>query len=116
MDIIKKLDSAFLKKDVPTCKVGDSVKVSVKIIEGEKERTQLFAGTVIAIKGSGINKSFTVRRISFGEGVERVFQFHSPRVEKIEVVKSGRVRRAKLYYIRGKVGKQSKIKEKKKVS
>jgi len=115
MNIIEKLNATQLKKDIPALRVGDVVNVNVKIVEGDKERAQLFSGTIIAIKGAGMNKSITVRRISFGEGVERVFQIHSPRIEKIEVTKSGEVRRAKLYYIREKVGKASRIKEKKKV-
>ncbi|MFC2149428.1 50S ribosomal protein L19 [Candidatus Auribacterota bacterium] len=114
MNVIKKLDSAYLKKDVPKFKIGDVVKVYVKIIEGEKERLQVFNGTVIARKGSGLNATLTARRISFGEGVERVFMINSPRVEKIEVIKSGKVRRSKLYYLREKVGKGLKVKEKKK--
>jgi large subunit ribosomal protein L19 len=115
MNIIEKLNAAHLRKDIPHFKIGDVVKVHVKIIEGEKERSQVFSGTVIARTGSGINAAFTVRRISFGEGVERVFQVHSPRIEKIEISRAGDVRRAKLYYIREKIGKSSRIKEKKKV-
>jgi len=115
MNIIEKLNAAQLKKDIPNFKIGDVIKVYVKIVEGGKERAQVFSGTVIARSGSGINTAITVRRISFGEGVERVFQVHSPRIEKIEISRAGDVRRAKLYYIREKIGKGSKIKEKKKI-
>ena len=93
------------------CNIGDTVKVSVNIREGSRERIQMFEGTVIAIKGSGISKTFTVRRVSYGVGVERVFPMHSPNVVKVEVVRSGKVRRAKLYYLRDRVGKAAKVKE-----
>ncbi len=104
-----------MKKKLPNVRVGDTVKVHVKIIEGEKERLQAYAGTVIAKKGAGINASIRVRRISFGEGVERVFLVHSPRIDKIEVTKIGDVRRAKLYYLRDRVGKYGKVAEKRRL-
>ncbi len=113
MNLIEKLGKKYEKKNVTKFKVGDTIKVSVRIIEGEKDRIQVFEGIVIGKKGGGVNESFTVRKISYGEGVERVFPLHSPRIEKIEVVRTGSVRRAKLYYLRGRVGKQAvKIKEK----
>ena len=112
MEIIKKIETSFLKKKLPTFKVGDVVDVYVKIKEGEKERVQIFNGTVIKIKGgTGLRGTFTVRRIVQGEGVERVFPFHSPAVEEVIVRRPGRVRRAKLYYLRERVGKATKVKE-----
>ena len=112
MEIIKKIETSFLKKNQPTFKVGDVVDVYVKIKEGEKERVQIFNGTVIKIKGgTGLRGTFTVRRIVQGEGVERVFPFHSPAVEEVIVRRPGRVRRAKLYYLRERVGKATKVKE-----
>ncbi len=111
-DKIKRAEESFLKKDVPDFNVGDTVKVHVKIVEEEKTRIQVFEGVVIARKGSGIRESFTVRRISYGEGVERIFQIHSPSIDKIEVIRKGEVRRAKLYYLRKKIGKKTKIEEK----
>ena len=112
-DLIKKLESASLKSNIPDFRIGDDVKVYYKIIEGDKERIQPFEGTLIAKKGSGITKSVVVRKISFGEGVERTFPLHSPRVEKIEITRRGDVRKAKLYYLRDKIGKKARIKEKK---
>jgi large subunit ribosomal protein L19 len=110
--IVRAIGNEQLKKDVPTFKVGDTIKVHTKVAEGEKERIQIFQGIVIARKGSGIHQSFTVRRISYGEGVERVFPLHSPRIDKIEIETEGRVRRAKLYYLRGRQGKRAtKVKE-----
>jgi large subunit ribosomal protein L19 len=112
MEIIKKLNEQYLKKSLPTFKVGDIVDVNVKIREGEKERVQVFTGTVIKIKGGrGLQACFTVRRIVQSEGVERVFPFHSPAVENVVVRRPGRVRRAKLYYLRDRVGKATKVKE-----
>jgi large subunit ribosomal protein L19 len=112
MDLLKKIEQAYLKESLPAFKVGDEVDVRVKIKEGEKERVQVFNGTVIRIKGGkGIRGSFTVRRIVQGEGVERVFPFHSPAVEGVLVKRPGRVRRAKLYYLRDRVGKATKVKE-----
>ena len=112
--IIKALEAEQMKKDVPHFKIGDSVKVSVKVDEGDKTRTQFFEGTVIKKQGSGIRESFTVRRISFGEGVERNFPLHSPTVQKIEVVRAGKVRRSKLYYLRQSTGKKGRIEEERK--
>jgi large subunit ribosomal protein L19 len=105
-----------LKKDVTSFKVGDGVKVHVRVREGDKERIQVFSGIVIARKGSGIHETFTVRRISYGEGVERVFPVHSPLVDKIEVERESEVMRARLYYLRDRIGKQAtKVKEKRQV-
>jgi large subunit ribosomal protein L19 len=107
MKLIDKIEQEQLKKEVAKFKVGDSVKVHTKVKEGEKERVQIFAGVVIGRKGSGINESFTVRRISYGEGVERVFPLHSPRIEKIELESAGKARRSKLYYLRDAKGNQA---------
>ena len=110
--IVFKISKERVKKDVFPFNVGDSVKVHTKVVEGEKERVQTFSGVVIARKGNGIQESFTVRRISYGEGVERVFPLHSPRIEKVEVEHKGKVRRAKLYYLRKRLGKSAiKVKE-----
>ena len=112
---MQKLDDyteKFMKKCLAPFEIGDTVEVVVRIQEGEKERKQLFRGTVISMKGHGISKTFTVRRIVQGEGVERVFPFHSPKVVTIRVKRKGRVRRAKLYYLRERVGKATKVKEK----
>ena len=110
-EIIKNIEAAQLKENVPSFNVGDTVKVHVRIKEGDKYRIQIFEGTVIAKKHGGINETFTVRRLSYGCGVERVFPVHSPIIEKVELVRSGKVRRSKLYYIRGRVGKAAKVKE-----
>lgn len=112
MDALKMMSEGCLKKEVPQFNVGDTVRVGVRIKEGEKSRVQAFEGTVIAKKHGGIAETFTVRRVSYGVGVEKVFPVHSPAIEKIETVRSGKVRRAKLYYLRGRVGKSAKIKEK----
>ena len=111
MDMIKAFTNEQLKKEVPQFNVGDTVRVHNKIVEGTRERIQLFEGTVIAKKNGGISETFTVRRISYGVGVEKTFPLHSPRVEKVEVVRTGKVRRAKLYYLRDRVGKSAKLKE-----
>ena len=111
MDALKLIAQDSLKAEVPAVEVGDTVKVHVKIREGDKERIQVFEGTVIARKGSGVSETFTVRRVSYGVGVERVFPIHSPNVAKVETVRSGRVRRSKLYYLRDRVGKAAKVKE-----
>ena len=111
MNIVDKIRKEQVKTDVVDFSIGDSVKVYVKIIEGDTERQQLFAGVVIARRGTGVEETFTVRRVTAGMGVERVFPLHSPRIAKIEVVRKGSVRRAKLYYLRGKVGKAAKVKE-----
>ncbi|MBB5352432.1 large subunit ribosomal protein L19 [Haloferula luteola] len=107
MDIITKIEQEQLKQDVVNFNVGDSVKVHTRVVEGGKERIQIFAGIVIAKRGSGVNAAFTVRKISYGEGVERVFPVHTPRISKIEVTSRGKVRRAKLHYLRGRVGKRA---------
>ena len=107
MDIIKKIEQEQLKQDVAEFHVGDSVKVHTRVVEGGKERLQVFAGLVIAKRGTGVNASFTVRKISYGEGVERVFPVHTPRIASIEVVTKGKVRRAKLHYLRGRIGKRA---------
>jgi len=106
-NIISKIDSEQLKKDVPQFRVGDTVKVHTRVVEGDKERIQIFAGIVISHKGTGLNEAFTVRKISYGEGVERVFPVHSPKVARVEVMKSGKVRRARLHYLRGRQGKEA---------
>ena len=113
MEKIQAFVSEQLKTEVPQFNIGDSVKVYVRIKEGEKTRTQMFEGTVIARHGGGISETFTVRRVSYGVGVEKTFPIHSPNVEKVEVFREGKVRRAKLYYLRGRVGKAAKVKEKK---
>ena len=112
MDALKLISQSNLKTELPVLNIGDTVRVSVKIKEGDKVRSQMFEGTIIAKKHEGINETFTVRRVSHGCGVERVFPVHSPVVEKVELVRSGRVRRAKLYFLRGRVGKAAKVKEK----
>ncbi|MBO4572916.1 MAG: 50S ribosomal protein L19 [Clostridia bacterium] len=109
--IIDQINKENLKAQVPSYNVGDTVKVFVKVIEGTKERLQAFEGIVIAKRHGGISETFTVRRLSFGIGVERTFPVHSPKIDRIEIVKRGRVRRAKLYYLRGRTGKAAKIKE-----
>jgi large subunit ribosomal protein L19 len=103
--LLDKIENPFLKKDIKPFNVGDSVRVHTKVIEGEKERIQVFSGVVIGRRGHGLNETFTVRRISYGEGVERVFPLHSPRIDRVEVERSGRVRRAKLTYLRKRIGK-----------
>lgn len=110
-DKIRSIETAQLKKGLPDFRVGDTVSVHVKIVEEGKARTQLFEGIVIAKRGSGLRTSFTVRKVSFGEGVERIFPVNAPTVEKIEVKKRGDVKRAKLYYLREKVGKATKVEE-----
>ena len=112
MNAMQKMTEGMIKENQPKFEVGDTVRVSVRIKEGDKERIQAFEGTVIAKKHGGIAETFTVRRISYGIGVEKVFPLHSPVIEKIETVRTGKVRRAKLYYLRDRVGKSAKIKEK----
>jgi large subunit ribosomal protein L19 len=107
MDIIKKIEQEQLKTDIAEFNIGDTVKVHTRVVEGGKERVQIFAGIVIARRGAGVNASFTVRKISYGEGVERVFPLHTPRIAKIEVTNKGKVRRAKLHYLRDRVGKRA---------
>lgn len=111
MDLIKMVESQQVKTEVPEFNIGDTVKVHVKIKEGNRERIQVFEGIVIKRQHGGINESFTVRRISYGVGVERTFLLHSPKIEDIEVIRQGRARRARLYYLRDKVGKAAKVKE-----
>ena len=111
-EIIRELEKEQLRSDLPELEVGDTVRVFVKVVEGNRERLQNFEGIVIKIQGGGIRKSFTVRRMSYGIGVERLFPVHSPRIAKIEVVSRGVVRRAKLYYLRNLTGKAARIKEK----
>lgn len=111
MEIIKELEQEQMKSDIPQFKAGDTVRVHVKVIEGQRERIQVFEGIVIKRKGSGIRETFTVRRISYGVGVERTFPIHSPKIDKIEVIRIGKVRRAKLYYLRNLTGKAARIKE-----
>ena len=110
MDALKLISESSLKKELPVVNVGDTVKVHVKIKEGEKQRIQIFEGTIIAKKHGGINETFTVRRLSHGCGIERVFPIHSPVVDKVELVRAGKVRRGKLYYLRNRVGKAAKVK------
>lgn len=107
MNVLEKIEAEQLKKDVAKFSVGDTVKVHTRVIEGEKERIQIYSGIVIGRKGRGINENFTVRRVSYGEGVERVFPLHSPRIAKIEIEKKGAVRRAKLNYLRSRKGKSA---------
>lgn len=111
MDIIRAIENQHMKEDVPDFRPGDNVKVHYRITEGNRERIQVFQGDVISRKGKSNRETFTVRKISFSVGVERTFPVHSPKIEKIEVVRKGRVRRSKLYYLRDKVGKAAKIKE-----
>ena len=112
MDILKSIEHEQLKNKVPELKIGNTVRVHVRIKEGNKERIQVFEGIIIKKQGGGVNETFTVRRISYGVGVEKTFLVHSPRIEKIEVVRVGKARRAKLYYLRDRVGKAAKTKEK----
>ena len=112
MDLIKELNKEALQKEITNVQVGDTIRVHVKVKEGSRERIQVFEGTVIAKKHGGIEETITVRRISYGVGVEKVFPVHSPSIDHIEVVRNGKVRRAKLYYLRGRVGRGAKVKEK----
>jgi len=111
MNIVEAIEKDYLKPDVPKLRSGDTVRVHVKVVEGTRELIQVFEGVVIALSKSGLKENFTVRRVTHGVGVERTFMIHSPRLDKIEVVRHGAVRRAKLFYLRDKVGKQSRIKE-----
>ena len=111
MDLVKALSSPYMKEELPEMRVGDTVRVHVRIKEGSRERIQVFEGTIIARKGGGIGETITVRRISYGVGCEKVFPVHSPNVAMVETVRKGKVRRAKLYYLRGRMGKAAKIKE-----
>jgi large subunit ribosomal protein L19 len=109
MDIIRELEAEQSKKEVPALRSGETVRVHVKVVEGEKERTQVFEGIVIGLSGSGNRAMFTVRKVSYGVGVERIFPLHSPRIDKVEIVSRGKVRRAKLYYLRERSGKAARI-------
>ena len=112
MDIIKSITEEQIRTDLPELKIGDTVKVYFKVREGSRERVQMFEGTIIKKRGTGLSETFTVRRISYGVGVERVFPVNSPKIDKIEISRTGKVRRAKLYYLRDRVGKATKVKEK----
>ena len=112
MDLVKALSSQYMKAELPEMRVGDTVRVHVRIKEGSRERIQVFEGVIIARKGGGIGESITVRRVSYGVGCEKVFPVHSPNVAAVETVRKGKVRRAKLYYLRERFGKAAKIKEK----
>lgn len=111
MDIIKMLEDEQLRKDIPAFNVGDTVQVHYRVVEGTRERIQVFEGTVIKKQGGGVGETFTVRRLSYGVGVERTFPINSPRIDKLVVTRRGRVRRAKLYYLRDRQGKAAKVKE-----
>jgi large subunit ribosomal protein L19 len=111
MDVIRAIEKEQMKKDIPQFNVGDTVRVYVKVVEGSRERLQAFEGTVIQKRHGGIRETFTVRRVSYGVGVERVFPIHSPKIDRIEVIRRGKVRRARLFYLRNRVGKASKVKE-----
>lgn len=112
MDALRLIASTALKEEAPVFNIGDTIRVHVRIKEGERERIQAFEGTVIARKHGGVQETFTVRRVAYGVGVERVFPLHSPNVEKVEIIRKGRVRRGKLYYLRDRVGKAAKVKQK----
>mgnify|MGYP000857668833 FL=1 len=111
-DIIRSIEEEFVRKDLPRFNPGDTVKVHVKVVEGNRERIQVFEGTVIKIRGEGISRTFTVRRITYGVAVERTFPIHSPRIARVEVTRRGKVRRARLFYLRGLMGKKARVKEK----
>lgn len=112
MNILDLIEQEQIRKDIPEFSIGDTVKVNVKVIEGSRERIQTFEGVVIAKKNGGLRETFTVRKIAYGVGVERTFPIHSPKIESIQVVRKGKVRRAKLYYLRGRRGKAARIQEK----
>lgn len=109
--VIRELEKEQLKQDIPAFRPGDTIRVHVKVIEGQRERIQLFEGVCIRRRGTGISETFTARKISYGVGVERTFPVHTPKIDKIEIVRHGKVRRAKLYYLRDRVGKAARIKE-----
>lgn len=115
MDLIKQIENEYMKSEVPAFSVGDTVKVHFKVVEGNRERIQVFEGVVIKRKGGGVRETFTVRRVSYGVGVERVFPLHSPKIHMIQVARRGHVRRAKLYYLRQLRGKAARIKEMKQI-
>ena len=110
-ELIENIEHAFLKKDIPSFRIGDTIKVQTRIVEGNKERVQVISGTVIAKKGSGLSTTFSIHRISHGQGMEKVFLLHSPKIAKIEVTRVGKVRQSKLYYLRGCTGKRAKVEE-----
>ena len=112
MELLKQFSQKYLKEEAPVADVGDTVRVHIRVKEGNRERIQIFEGIIIAKKHAGVNQTVTVRRISYGVGVEKTFPVHSPNVAKFEVVRNGKVRRAKLYYLRGRVGKAAKVAEK----
>ena len=112
MDALKIISQGSIKTELPEFNIGDTVRVSVNIKEGDRERIQMFEGTVIARKGSGVAETFTVRRVSYGVGVERIFPLHSPNVKNVQVIRYGKVRRSKLYHVRNRLGKAAKVKEK----
>jgi large subunit ribosomal protein L19 len=109
MNILNQIEAAQSKKEIPVLRPGETVRVHVKVVEGEKERTQIFEGIVIGLSGKGTRASFTVRKVSYGVGVERIFPLHSPRIEKVEIVSRGKIRRAKLYYLRKRSGKAARL-------
>lgn len=111
MDLVKTLTESYMKPELPAMNIGDTVRIVVKVVEGSRERTQAFEGTIIAKKHGGINETITVRRISYGVGCEKVFPVHSPSIVSVTIVRKGKVRRAKLYYLRDRVGKKAKVKE-----
>ncbi|MGI5912093.1 MAG: 50S ribosomal protein L19 [Syntrophomonadaceae bacterium] len=111
-DIIRSIENEYLKQDIPNFAPGDSVKVHVKVVEGTRERIQIFEGTVLKIRGAGLSRTFTVRRMSYGVAVERTFPMHSPKIAKIEVTRKAKVRRARLFYLRDLTGKKARVKEK----
>ncbi|NLI60168.1 MAG: 50S ribosomal protein L19 [Clostridiales bacterium] len=113
MDVIRAIEKEQMKKDIPKFNIGDTVRVYVKVVEGTRERLQAFEGIVIQKKNGGIRETFTVRRLSYGVGVERVFPVHSPKIDRIDVIRRGKVRRAKLFYLRDRVGKAVRVKERK---
>lgn len=111
-DIIRSIEEEQIKKDLPDFRPGDTVKVHVKVVEGNRERIQIFEGTVLKIRGAGLSRTFTVRRITYGVAVERTFLINSPRIAKVEITRRGKVRRARLFYLRGLTGKKARVKEK----
>lgn len=111
-DIIRSIEEEQYKQDIPDFGPGDTVKVHVRVVEGSRERIQLYEGTVLKVRGTGLSRTFTVRRITYGVAVERTFPIHSPRIAKIEVTRRGKVRRARLFYLRGRTGKKARVKEK----
>ncbi|HPE95956.1 MAG TPA: 50S ribosomal protein L19 [Bacillota bacterium] len=113
MNILEKITKQYTERELADFRIGDTVKVYIRIVEGTRTRTQIFEGVVISKKNGGISETFTVRRVAYGVGTEKTFPLHSPNVQKVEVIRKGKVRRAKLYYLRGKIGKSAKIKERK---